>query len=541
MGAPEHEIHRGLKNKIKTILENSGFIVDTEIHVSFSNSNSDDFSLDVCAIHEDNLILIECKKSDKELSRQIEHTLVNGKKLPKITKILSSTECKFSRNDFLKIKKIHYCYAINDTEGKDKTLHQKLEKENIIFWNKEAVRYFYNTSKLLGSIAKYEILKEMKIKPPLSSEPEDAVRIEQNGQEFFLLGIQPHKLLKMAYAFRRTSLRNESYQRILSGKKLDQLNKFYKNTDDYLLANSVIIAFDEDTEIQNELDWNKKGDKKLHFPPSYCCAWIIDGQHRIFAFKDTKFADSKNLEAKRFKLPVVAFRELQPHKQSRTFVNINYYQTKINPVLICDLASSFPNATYELSWVSQLVKKLNEDEPWNHKIQTSQTEPKSFISIAGFIRPVFLYSLLGYDEKTEEYSGPLFKIAKFKKNNPILSGKNKISFVKHLEILQKFFKSCKKNSWNDKTKTLMWDDNDNYALTGTWGVNALLFVLTAILRKEKTPPPNFDNHMSVLKNMDFTKDYVKSLSRGYGAYKDMAENIINKINAKLKTEYVIKK
>lgn len=541
MGKSEHEIHRGLKNRIKEILEKSGFKVDTEIHVSFSQSFSDDFSMDVCAIHEDHLILIECKKSAKDLSREIEHTLENGSKLNKVTKILAPPNCKITKNILRKIKEVHYCYAINDTEDKDKTLQKKLEKNGIIFWNKEAVRYFYNTTKMLGSIAKYEILREMRIKAPIISEPEDAVKIEQNRQEIFLLGIQPYKLLKMAYAFRRTSLRNESYQRILVRKKLDQLKEFYKNTNDFLLANSIIIAFDEDDEIQNELDWNRSGDKKLHFPTSYCCAWIIDGQHRIYAFKDTKYADSTKLEAKKFKLPVVAFQTLVPHKQSRTFVNINYYQTKISPVLICDLASSFPNASYELSWASLLVKKLNEIEPWSRKIQTSQTEPKSFISIAGFVRPVFLYSLLGYNEQTEKYSGPLFKIAEFKKNKPILSGKNKISFDKHIEILQKFFKSCKKNSWNNKTKILMWDDTKNYGLTGPWGINALLLVLTALLRNKKTPPTSFDKFMSVLKNMDFSKEYIASLPRGYGAYTEMAENIISKINNKLGTNYDVKK
>ena len=200
MGKSEHEIHRGLKNRIKEILEKSGFKVDTEIHVSFSRSFSDDFSMDVCAIDDDHLILIECKKSDKNLSREMEHTLENGPKLNKVTKILAPTNCKITKNILRKIKEVHYCYAINDTEGKNETLQKKLKKKGIIFWNKEAVRYFYNTAKMLGSIAKYEILREMKIKAPIISEPEDAVKIEQNRQEIFLLGIPPFKLLKMAYA-----------------------------------------------------------------------------------------------------------------------------------------------------------------------------------------------------------------------------------------------------------------------------------------------------------------------------------------------------
>jgi DGQHR domain-containing protein len=538
MSNAEHEIHKALKNRIVKILKQSGFRVDSEIHVSFSNSFTDDFSLDVCAIHEDSLILIECKKSDKDLSRQIEHTLTNGPKLNTITKILQPKKCEFSLKDFKNITSIHYCYAINDTENKDDELSKKLKSKGIVFWNKDTVRYFYSTSDMLGYITKYEILREMKVKPTISSQAENAVRILQNGQELFLLGMSPSNLLRMAYAFRRTSLRDKSYQRILDRNKLDQLKEFYKTNKDFLLANSIIIAFDDDKEIQNELDWDRNGDKKLHFPTSYCCAWIIDGQHRVYAFKETKYVDPKKLESKQFKIPVVAFRKLPPHKQSRTFVNINYYQTKINTVLICDLASTFPDASYELSWVSKLVKELSRDEPWQGKIQTSQTEPKGYISIAGFVRPVLLYQLLGYSKKDEKYHGPLFKIAKFNKKKPIDKGKNKTSFDTHVGLLRKFFKSAKKNSWNSKIKSLMWDD-DGYGLSRTWGVNALLLVLTAILNKEKTIPTDFNKYLTVLRNMDFSKDYIKTLSRGYGAYNELAEQIITRINKKLKTNYEV--
>lgn len=536
--AGEHDIHKGLKNSILTILESSGFKVDAEIHISFSNSFSDDFSMDVCAIHEDHLILIECKKSDKDLSRQIEHTLANGSKINKITKILVPEACKITKKELEKIQHVHYCYAINDTEGKNENLNKKLMKNNIRFWNKEAIRYFSNTSKMLGHLTKYEILREMGIRDKAGSEPEDAVRLEQNGQEFFLLGIQPYKLLKMGYSFRRLSMRNESYQRILSGKKLEQLKEFYKNNKDFLLANTVLIAFEDEAEVQNEIDWNKNGDRKLHFPTAYCSAWIIDGQHRVYAFNNTKFSDGKKIESKKFKIPVVAFRTLAPEKQSRTFVNINYYQTKINTVLICDLASTFPTATYELTWVSLLVKELSKLDPWKGKIQTSQTDPKGTITIAGFIRPYFLTSLLGYNEKTEKYSGPLATLIPFNKKSIIKKGKG-TSFAKQLEVLEKFFKSCKSNSWNSKNKTLMWDDS-KYGLTGPAGVNALILVLAAILNKEKKIPSDFDKFTIVLKNMDFSKEHIKTLARGYGAYRNLAEEIVEKINQNLNENYEIK-
>ena len=85
----------------------------------------------------------------------------------------------------------------------------------------------------------------------------------------------------------------------------------------------------------------------------------------------------------------------------------------------------------------------------------------------------------------------------------------------------------------------MWDDKD-YALSSTPGVNALLLVLAAILKDEKKILSEFDKYMSVLKNMDFSKDTVKTFPRGYEAYGKLAEMIIDRINSKLNKNYIIK-
>jgi DNA sulfur modification protein DndB len=533
----ENPIHKALKNKIKKILENSGFKTDGEIHISFSDENTDDFSTDVCAIHDDTLIVIECKKSTKKINQRLEHILNNAPRLlnEKIVRVLKSDNTKIKSADFNKIKNIRYCYAIDDTESKDEEIQKRLKKKKVLFWNKEAVNYFYNTSKILGQTEKFELLREFEIKPPaIATYPEKAVRIEQNGQELFLLGMHPSKLVEMAYAFRRTSVRGESYQRLISGNKLMELQDFYKEKKNLLLANSVIIAFDNDPEIQHEFRWNESKNE-LRFPTSYCCAWIIDGQHRVFAFKDTAYMKLDTTKKNAFKIPVVAFRTLKDDKQSRTFVNINYYQSKIKPVLICDLASTFPDATYELSWVSLLIKKLNIEEPFRGKIQTTQTEPKGNLTIAGFAKPYFLYRLLGYDSKKNQYNGPLAKLAKFDPKKSMSKGKNLTSFNTQLEILQKFFRSVRKNSWNKKTESLMWDD-DEFGLFATWGINALLLVLTAILKYENKIPSDFDGYMSVIKNVDFSNKYIKSLSRGYGASNELANEIIEHINKKLKIQ-----
>ena len=544
MTGSENKIHRGLKNKIIKILERCNFDkLDSELHVSYSDSKEDNFSMDVCAIHGEHLIIIECKTSDDKLKETIDHALVNWPKVvdDKIKYVLRSDRTTIKLNDLKNVKEIHYGIAIYKSENKEETIQKRIESEGMIFWGSEAVNYFYKASKILLSAEKYEILREFGVEPePGDIHPEDAIKIKQGKNEIFLLGIHPSRLIEMGYVFRRTSYRTNSYQRILKGNKLEGLRKFYKTNKDLLLANSVILAFDDDKNIQKQISWDSK-EKKLYFPTSYCCAWIIDGQHRIYGFNETKYKKVTKDKEKEFKIPIVAFKKLELDKQSKTFVEINYNQNKIDPVLIHDLASTFPYPKNELTWASKLVKELNKRSPWKDLIQTSQNEPRKSISITGFVKPVLLNTLLGYDPDTEKYTGNLNKVAPLKKTKLVSSKENQKALETQLSILIRFFESVKKNTERKTKKTNRWLNSKDYAVTRFSGVNALLVVLNAILKKYKYANVDLDDYLSVLKDVNFSQKRLAKVSRGFGQVEKLSEEIIEKINAhtgeKFKPEY----
>lgn len=532
----ENQPDTRIQKKIKKILLESGFKkVATELHFSFTSKTSDDYSIDVCTIHGDHLILIECKKSypshSSKFNKEIDHAIVNSEKISKgKTKNIKSSDLgKITLSEIQNITDVHYGFVIEETHNKEKTISKKLESHKMAFWNENAINHFYNSAKVLGSAAQYEILNEFNIKsPPEDFHAEQAVKIKQNENELYLLGMHPSILLRMAYVYRRISTRPSSYQRVISKQRLPIISDFYKKNRNLLLANSVIIAFDEDKEIQKEVEWNRSGDGKLHFPTSYACAWIIDGQHRVYAFKDTKYGEiPTTAESKKFKLPVVAFKKLPTPSQSRTFVDINYYQQKINTILIYDLVSSYPDLKYELTWACLLVKKLNELEPWAGKIQTTQYSSSRPITITSFVRPVLLEKLLGYNPrlKKNQFQGSLFKASPFFVGKKVKSIANKDALKDQLDILTRFFQGVKNNAEKQ------WNNDRTYGLTRFAGVNALLLTLTSILKKYKKGGVNFDNYLATIGSVKLTRKRISKLPRGYIAINKLHDEMIEAINA----------
>jgi DNA sulfur modification protein DndB len=71
----------------------------------------------------------------------------------------------------------------------------------------------------------------------------------------------------------------------------------------------------------------------LTIPPIYQCAWIIDGQHRLFAYADHRWADTASLT-------VTAFDGLSADKQADLFEKINSKQKKVSANLLAELFST---------------------------------------------------------------------------------------------------------------------------------------------------------------------------------------------------------
>jgi DGQHR domain-containing protein len=334
----------------------------------------------------------------------------------------------------------------------------------------------------------------------------------------------------MGYVLRRTSNKPHAYQRAINKERILNIKDFF-SLGRVLLPNSIIIAFDHDPLIQNKINYNKAS-SLLTFSPKFCSAWIIDGQHRVYGFAGSKY-DKKNINDgdDNFKLPVVAFKSLNELLQNKTFVNINYYQKKIDPTLFCNLSTEIKDLKNELTWPSLLGVELNKNLPWKNMIKISEYDTQRSITLSSFARYALLEFLLGYNKKLRKYNGPLYNYARF---DPLLDFKNqrnKTAFKRQLQLLKRFFLSVHKNIVSGNPTKDIWKDFKKYSATKPTGVNAILLVLCRIL--EKYPDlqiANLDNYLEPVRRVDFSSGEVASFGGGWKGFRSFANHIIKKLN-----------
>ncbi len=546
--SPETAEHKRLKAVLKEILGISGFKFDTEISLNFSGSLDpkgqlfDERSIDIAACGSSEgkrfLLIFECKGGDnfKQIHQKISSWESDLKKISDgKTNVIKSDLNAIKEADFSKLDFIKVCYVFGSNLDSEKfeTIAPTLRKRGLYAWDNAALTYYKKTTRTVGSAAMYELLREFDVNLESGvSFHEKAIKIMQRHHEMYIFGAKPSVLLKIGYVSRRASKKPEAYQRILNKDRIKKISDFVSSKD-ALLPNAIIIAFDEEPAIQKEISYS--GDGKLSFPSTYCSAWIIDGQHRVFGFLGTKLGKyNQDIPKEEFKLPVVAFRNLNAVLQNRTFVNINYNQKKIDPTLLCDLATAVPDLQNELTWPSLLVAELNKVEPLKDKVKISELDKGRHISISSFAQYGLLESLLGYDKKNRTYNGALFTYSKFKPKSALANSVNQKALKKQADLLKRFFKAVELNTKKPDASKNPWLNTKEYALLKPTGINALLLVLSRIMEKyprvETDIKKDLDVYLKPLRKVKFTKKNVAKQGGGWKGFRGLANIILRNLN-----------
>jgi len=543
----ETESHKRLKNKLKKIMERCNFKVDREVHLNVTGKKDregryeDDVSIDVLAMfsYKGNkcAIVFECKdvgrvRNLKKLCSAWERNITKILDKQGTIKVISSSDRKISDGDFKQIDKIKLCWVFSDKliQKKYESHQDILNQYSFVGWDFRALKYYDKISAVLEAWTKYEIFREFGFFFEATTiHKAKAVKIKQSGrQEMYILGLHPGLLLKICYVRRRTSTKPEAYQRMLNKDRIEQISKFL-SSNKVLLPNAIIITFDNEERVQKEIEYDGT---YLKFPIIYCSAWIIDGQHRVFGFLNTKYGEWDEERSEEFRLPVVAFRNLDEIIQNKTFVNINYHQKKINPTLLCDLATATLDIKNELTWPSLLVKELNGIMPLKDFVKVSEFDTGKPITLSSFARYGLLESLLGFNKKKAEYKGPLYHYAPFDPSLEFRDEKNQKSFKKQLNLLKNFFKAVENNTKSTDKDKDPWSNLKDYSLLKTTGINALLLVLTRIIEKYPKMNINLDTYLAPLRKIDFGREYVATKGGGWRGFRSLANEILEALNTR---------
>ena len=155
----------------------------------------------------------------------------------------------------------------------------------------------------------------------------------------YTFSIQPEYLLKIAYVAHRArgkAIDLDAYQRLIKKSRLKKIAKFI--SDDGLFPTNIVVnvenrrylKFDrgkqEGAIAGGQFGW-------LTLSPSYGTAWIIDGQHRLFAYSGHERATKSYLN-------ILLFSGLSASRQTQLFVEINSEQKRVPRSLLVELDSN---------------------------------------------------------------------------------------------------------------------------------------------------------------------------------------------------------
>ncbi len=298
---------------------------DRKFTISYDERNpSLTQQIDVFAVDDETVLVVECKstESPKTSSFKIDLEAFNGK----ITGI---------RNSIKKIypdRKICFIWATNnyDLGEQDKS---RLESFKIIHFSEKTINYFENLADHLGSASKYQLLgylfPNQKIKNLESIVP--AIQGSMGGHKYFSFMIKPSDLLKFSYVLHRNNANNEmmpTYQRLIKKSRLINIRKFINNKGYF--PNSVIININGDIRFdvasQKNSSYTTAKIGLLHLPRTYRAAYIIDGQHRVYGYSDTIYAEKHTI-------PVIGFVDILQEEQVKMFMDINENQKSVPKIL----------------------------------------------------------------------------------------------------------------------------------------------------------------------------------------------------------------
>ena len=378
---------------------------DRHCEVLWGKEKSASHQIDVLVIDDEIAIFIECKRSDveernqlksnKNFKQEIEHFYGMKKDFDKAIK-------KVRENRNIKIVQV---FATKGYQLKANDL-KRLEETNIYHLDEQGLEYWRNLINRLGGAARYQLLGDLLegVSIPNMMNKVYAVRGKMGGKTYYSFSIEPERLLKIAYVLHKQKGQDNSpaYQRIIQKPRLRSIQKYVDEEDGYF-PNSIILSYEDSNRSLNfdiqkhQIEDTKTMPGVLTLPNKYKSVFLVDGQHRLYAYADSKYA-------KKNSLPVVLFEGLDRDEQIQMFMKINQNQKAVSKNLRNTLESellwgdkNFNNRNKAI--VSRLALAAGEDKssPLHGRVLTGEdqiTEYK-YITLDAIIRGVNQTKFLG--------------------------------------------------------------------------------------------------------------------------------------------------
>ena len=326
-----------LEDRVWTLLHRMGFQYmsaegGAKLVLNPGDTNSPTNQIDVVAIDGEVALAIECKSAEvpKRLqSFQDDLAKFNG---------LRESFTKAVRTQYGREHKQPVVFAFFTSEivliEKDR---KRADDAKVVLFDTNELTYYESLASQVGPAARYQLLADLLPGREISGLSLDvpAVKTRMGGYSCYTFSMSPEYLLKIAYVSHRTKGKPsdvDTYQRMLKKGRLANIRDYI--SDGGVFPTNIVVNIPERW-LRFERVKQESEDKTatvgwLRLKPAYKCAWIIDGQHRLYAYSGHPLA-SKSI------VSVLAFCGLPPSKQAELFVTINAEQRKVKRSLLQEL------------------------------------------------------------------------------------------------------------------------------------------------------------------------------------------------------------
>lgn len=206
-----------------------------------------------------------------------------------------------------------------------------LDKAGMAYFSDTTIEYYTDLAKHLGSCSRYQLLGSLFANQEIKNMDDrvPAIQGKMGGYTYYSFSIEPEKLLKIGYVLHRSEANKNmmpTYQRLIKKKRLQEVRSFIN--DGGYFPNSIIISIDTNgkglvfDQSASKVDSTISKIGILHIPKRYRSAYIIDGQHRLYGYSDSLYAETNTI-------PVVAFVDLERSEQIKLFMDINENQKAV--------------------------------------------------------------------------------------------------------------------------------------------------------------------------------------------------------------------
>lgn len=356
----EKDIGSAFEDKVWMLFARMGFShLNATAKFTLHFGRSGHQQIDIFAVDSECIVIVECKaaaeKCLKTYKKEIEALGGQKKELEEAARV------KFPG------RRVKFIWATQNLY-KSKADEARLSDYGILHFNEEAIAYYNDLATHIGSSAKYQLFARLFAEERIVGFDNKvyAIRSILGNVKCYTFAIEPSRLLKLGYVLHHHSANEDmmpAYQRLIKKSRLRQIKEFIEQGGYF--ANSLIVSvctrgrpmrFDvRDSQIPNA----NSSIGILHLPEIYRSVYIIDGQHRLYAYSDSTLADKHTI-------PVVAFENLDKREQLRLFMDINENQKSVPKSLRATLSSAMlwdseDPEERRLAIASQVAQRLEDD------------------------------------------------------------------------------------------------------------------------------------------------------------------------------------